>query len=374
MVNPDPQFWAGKRVFLTGHTGFKGAWLTLWLESLGAQVHGYALAADGAHNLFDTIDAGSRINSTIGDIREPEHLRNAMVAADPEILIHMAAQPLVRASYDDPTGTFATNVMGTVNVLEAARLCPALRAIVSVTTDKCYENREWLWGYREDEALGGHDPYSSSKACAELVSAAWRKSFFSVEENGPALATARAGNVIGGGDWAPDRLVPDTLAAFAVGQSVAIRNPLATRPWQHVLEPLSGYLILAEALWRQGAAVAESWNFGPSEEGAAPVHRIVEYLAGEWGAPFSKSAAEFDDVQARGWVPADGYHPHEAHSLRLDIAKAGAKLGWRPRWALGETLARIVTWHKAWLAGADMRAHCLAAIESYNSTQVPKEI
>lgn len=356
----DPNFWAGKRVFLTGHTGFKGSWLTLWLGAMGAEVYGYALAPGDEPNLFDLVDGGNGIVSTMGDIRDAAPLHAAFTAAEPDILIHMAAQSLVRSSYDDPAGTYATNVMGTVNVLEAARTCPSLRAIVVVTTDKCYENREWDWGYREDEAMGGHDPYSSSKGCAELVSAAYRNSFFAPAAEGPSLATARAGNVIGGGDWARDRLVPDALCAFAEGERVAIRNPLATRPWQHVLEPLSGYLVLAQALWGEGSDFAEGWNFGPRDEDARPVRWVVEQLAAHWGGN-------------AGWVEADGFHPHEAHSLKLDISKARARLHWRPRWTLEETVERIVAWQKAWLDGADMRAHCLSEIEAYTTEMTALE-
>ncbi|UVI40856.1 CDP-glucose 4,6-dehydratase [Qipengyuania spongiae] len=354
------EFWAGKRVFLTGHTGFKGSWLTLWLSAMGAEVYGYAFDPGDAPNLFDLVDAGRGITSTTGDIRDLASVRTSMAVAEPNILIHMAAQSLVRPSYDDPVNTYATNVMGTVNVLEAARACPSLRAAVVVTTDKCYENREWEWGYREDEAMGGHDPYSSSKGCAELVSSAYRNSFFSSAPNGLNLATARAGNVIGGGDWARDRLVPDALCAFAEGKRVAIRNPLATRPWQHVLEPLSGYLVLTQALWRKGSDFAEGWNFGPRDEDARPVRWVVEELATHWGGD-------------AGWVEADGFHPHEAHSLKLDISKARARLHWRPRWALEETVARIVAWQKAWLDGADMRAHCLTEIEAYTTEPTASE-
>lgn len=354
MVAVDPAFWAGKRVFLTGHTGFKGSWLTLWLTMLGAEVKGYALAPDTAPDLFSVARVDEGIQSEIGDIRDLETLRASMAAFDPEVVIHMAAQPLVLLSYEDPVGTYATNVMGTVHVLEAARRCPSLRAIVSVTTDKCYENREWVWGYREDEPMGGHDPYSNSKGCAELVSAAYRRSFFS-EAGGAALATARAGNVIGGGDWARDRLVPDILRAFQDGQPVSTRNPLATRPWQHVLEPLSGYLVLAQALWEEGEDYAEGWNFGPRDEDARPVQWIVEQMAERWGGD-------------AGWARAEGFHPHEARYLKLDISKARARLGWSPRWPLAATLERIVDWHKAWMGGADMRGHCLREIKDYSAT------
>lgn len=350
-VSIDPAFWSGKRVFLTGHTGFKGSWLSLWLSSMGAEVHGFSLAPDTEPNLFTVARVGGEVGTTIGDIRDAASARASMTAFDPQILIHMAAQPLVRLSYDDPVGTYATNVMGTVHVLEAARACPALRAVVSVTTDKCYENQEWPWGYRESEPMGGRDPYSNSKGCAELVSAAYRASFFAGPDSA-AVATARAGNVIGGGDWAVDRLIPDILKAFAQGIPVPVRNPLATRPWQHVLESLSGYLTIAQALWRDGQLFAEGWNFGPRDEDAQPVQAIVERMAASWG-------------EGAGWAQDPGDHPHEARYLKLDISKARERLGWRPRWTLDDALGRIIAWHKAWLAGADMRAHCLAEIDAY---------
>jgi CDP-glucose 4,6-dehydratase len=265
----------------------------------------------------------------------------------------MAAQPLVRLAYRDPVGTYATNVMGTVHVLEAARSISELRAIVCVTTDKCYENKEWAWGYREDEPMGGHDPYSNSKGCAELVSSAYRRSFFTGAD-APALATARAGNVVGGGDWAEDRLIPDILRAFGSAEPVPIRNPLATRPWQHVLEPLSGYLSLAEALWSGGQSYAEGWNFGPRDEDAQPVQRIVERMIERWG-------------EGASWAPDAGFHPHEARYLKLDISKARERLKWQPRWPLETTLAKIVDWHKGWMSGADMREHCLREIADYEA-------
>jgi CDP-glucose 4,6-dehydratase len=266
-VNPD--FWRGKRVLITGHTGFKGGWLSLWLQSLGAELQGLALAPPTAPSLFDEAKVGAGMASTIGDIRNYETVRACMVAFKPEVVIHMAAQPLVRLSYTEPVATYATNVMGTVHVLEAARHAGSVRAIVNVTTDKCYENREWVWGYREDEPMGGYDTYSNSKGCSELVTLAYRRSFF--QHSGIALGSARAGNVIGGGDWAADRLVPDILRAFERVEPVVIRNPTATRPWQHVLEPLSGYLALAEQLFQHGQAFAEAWNFGPRDEDARPV-------------------------------------------------------------------------------------------------------
>jgi CDP-glucose 4,6-dehydratase len=348
---PDPSFWAGKRVFLTGHTGFKGSWLALWLQAMGAEVKGFALAPATTPALFEVARVAEGMVSEIGDIRDLAAVRASMAAFDPQIVIHMAAQPLVRESYRDPVGTYATNVMGTVHVLEAARELSGVRAIVSVTTDKCYENREWVWGYREDEPMGGRDPYSNSKGCAELVSAAYRQSFFSGPD-APALATARAGNVIGGGDWAEDRLIPDILRAFDAGEPVRIRNPVSTRPWQHVLEPLGGYLTLAEALWTGGQESAEGWNFGPRDEDAQPVGAIVERMAALWG-------------DGANWTVDAGPHPHEARYLKLDISKARVRLNWQPHWALDDALGRIVAWHKAHAAGDDMRALCLGDIADY---------
>lgn len=347
----DPGFWAGKRVFLTGHTGFKGSWLSLWLQAMGADLTGFALAPPTSPALFDVANVAAGMTSIIGDIRDREALTQALVAADPEIVIHMAAQPLVRASYDDPVGTYATNVMGTVHLLEAVRAAPRVRACCVVTTDKCYENREWAWGYREDEAMGGHDPYSNSKGCAELVTSAYRRSFFQ-DGTGAAIGSGRAGNVIGGGDWATDRLVPDILRAVEQGEPVLIRNPLAIRPWQHVLEPLAGYLVLCQALHADPAAAAEAWNFGPRDEDARPVQWIVERMCDLWG-------------EGAGWTRDESVQPHEANYLKLDISKARAGLGWGPRWSLGEALARIVAWHRAWRAGEDMAARCHAEIAAY---------
>ncbi len=348
----DPAFWAGKRVFLTGHTGFKGSWITLWLQQMGAKVTGFALAPPTEPALFDVAHVSEGITSIIGDIRDREALEQALVNADPDIVIHMAAQPLVRASYDDPVGTYATNVMGTVHLLEAVRRAGNVRACVVVTTDKCYENREWVWGYREDEAMGGHDPYSNSKGCAELVTSAYRRSFFD-DRGKTAIASGRAGNVIGGGDWAVDRLVPDILRAVAANDPVLIRNPLAIRPWQHVLEPVSGYLVLAQALW-EDPSVAQAWNFGPRDEDARPVQWIVEHMCAAWG-----DGAE--------WVHDKSVQPHEARYLKLDISKAQERLRWRPRWTLAEALERIVAWHRAWLSGTDMRAYCLSELERFAS-------
>jgi len=346
-----PDFWKGKKVFLTGHTGFKGSWLSLWLQNMGADVMGYALAPPTTPALFDEAGVGEGMQSHIGDIRDLQAITRSMVEFGPEILIHMAAQPLVRLSYKQPVETYATNVMGTVHVLEAARQCPDLRAIVNVTTDKCYENREWEWGYRENEPMGGHDPYSSSKGCMELVTSAYRNSFFGNDQP-VALASARAGNVIGGGDWAEDRLIPDILTAFEKRQSVVIRNPQSTRPWQHVLEPLSGYLVLAENLWARGQEVAQGWNFGPKDEDARPVCWILEHMVDTWG-------------EGASWALNQNPQPHEAHYLKLDVSKARIHLHWSPTWSLETTLAYIVKWHRAWLNGNDVKALCLAEINAY---------
>lgn len=353
MATVNPQFWHGKRVFLTGHTGFKGSWLSLWLQSMGAQVHGFALVPPTEPALFTEARVAQGMTDTTGDVRDYTAVLAAMQACAPEIVLHLAAQPLVRHSYQAPVETYATNVMGTVHVLEAARQVSSVRAIVNVTTDKCYENREWVWGYREDEPMGGHDPYSNSKGCSELVTSAYRRSFF--QAAGIALASARAGNVIGGGDWAADRLVPDILRALEQRQPVTIRNPHSTRPWQHVLEPLSGYLVLAEQLFA-GRDVAEGWNFGPNDEDARPVNWIVEQMVDCWG-------------EGGNWQLDGGHHPHEAHYLKLDISKARARLGWKPRWSLATALEQIVEWHRAWLDKQDVRALCLKQIERYSATE-----
>ncbi|HEY0818010.1 MAG TPA: CDP-glucose 4,6-dehydratase [Rhizobacter sp.] len=355
----DAQFWRGKRVFLTGHTGFKGSWLSLWLQSAGAQVCGYALAPDTEPALFHIARVADGMTSITGDVRDLAAVQRAMNEFKPEIVIHMAAQALVRRSYQDPVETYATNVMGTVHVLEAARHAGgSVRCIVNVTSDKCYENREWVWGYREGEPMGGHDPYSNSKGCSELVTAAYRDSF--MRQAGIALASGRAGNVIGGGDWAVDRLVPDILRSFERKEPVRIRNPHAIRPWQHVLEPLSGYLLLAERLWQDGPAHAEGWNFGPNDDDARPVQWIVERMVSSWG-------------QGASWQVDAGEHPHEAHYLKLDISKARQQLGWRPRWRLDTTLDHIAAWHRAWLNRDDMHAFCLRQIEQYTQS-APKEL
>ncbi len=346
------EFWRGKRVFLTGHTGFKGGWLALWLADMGAEVHGYALTPPTEPNLFTVANLQARLaRSTIADIRDAAALAHAMQVAQPDIVFHLAAQPLVRYSYVAPVETYAVNVMGTVNLLEAVRQIPSVKAVVNVTTDKCYENREWAWPYRENEAMGGFDPYSSSKACSELVTAAYRRSF--LESADKHLASARVGNVIGGGDWAADRLVPDFLRALDAGQVLTVRSPLATRPWQHVLEPLSGYLILAERLFTEGQHFAEAWNFGPEEADARPVQWIVEYLCGQ--------------VRDTAWQCDASPQPHEANTLKLDSSKARAQLGWRPRWNLQTTLGMTLAWHQAWKQGSDMAAISAQQIQKYEA-------
>jgi CDP-glucose 4,6-dehydratase len=349
-VNTD--FWHGKRVFLTGHTGFKGGWLSLWLQSMGAEVHGYALRPPTKINLFEVADVcRGMASSTIADIREASKLHEAMQQAKPEIVFHLAAQPLVRYSYAQPAETYEVNVMGTVHLLEAVRATPGIKAVVNVTTDKCYENREWVWGYRENEAMGGYDPYSSSKGCAELVTTAYRRSF--LDQAGIALASARAGNVIGGGDWAEDRLIPDFLRAMDDGVTLRIRSPQSTRPWQHVLEPLSGYLTLAERLYAEGMPFAEAWNFGPSDEGARPVSWIVERLA-----------EIRRDVK---WQCDQAPQPHEANYLKLDSSKAKNRLGWQARWRLQTALQQTLDWHQSWRDGKNMQAVTLEQIAQYRA-------
>lgn len=354
-VLPAHAFWRGRRVFITGHTGFKGGWLTLWLQRMGAEVTGFALPPATTPNLFTLARIGEDMDFRIGDVRDAVALADAMRTARPEIVFHLAAQALVRAGYQAPVETYATNVMGTVHLLEAVRQTPSVRAVVIVTSDKCYDNREWLWGYREIEPLGGADPYSSSKACAELVTGAYRNAYFPPEryaEHGVAIASARAGNVIGGGDWAADRLVPDILRAIAAGEPARIRHPDAIRPWQHVLEPLAGYLILAERLTESGPAYAEAWNFGPAEDDAKPVRWIVERFTQAFG-------------EAASWQPDTAPQPHEAHALKLDSAKARARLGWRPRWNLTQALDAVVAWQCAYAAGEDLREVCGRQIDAY---------
>lgn len=337
-------------MFLTGHTGFKGGWIALWLSHLRAKVHGYSLPPPTKPSFFEEIQLQTRLaSSTIGDIRDLKSLSRAMHTANPSVVIHMAAQPLVRKSYSSPVETFATNVLGTVNVLEAARKAASLRAIVNITTDKCYENQEWVWPYRENDRLGGHDPYSSSKACAELATAAYRNSFLAPA--GVQLATARAGNVIGGGDWARDRLIPDFLRALDAGQTLKIRSPNAIRPWQHILEPLSGYLLLAEDLVKQGTEYADAWNFGPEESDAKQVSWILRHL--------SEQCPDFR------WELDVEPQPHEAGVLKLDSLKAKLALGWLPRLSLDEAIDLTCTWHQNWKAGANTLDFSLSQIVEY---------
>lgn len=345
----DAAFWKGKRVYLTGHTGFKGSWLALWLTEMGAIVKGYALEPPTTPSLFEEARVAEKLESQIGDIRDFETLKLSMVNFNPDILIHMAAQPLVRLSYKEPLETYDVNVMGTAKVLEVARSCEDLQAIVSVTTDKCYENKEWVWGYRENEPMGGYDPYSSSKGCVELLTSAYRRSF--MQEQGVGLASARAGNVIGGGDWAGDRLIPDILRAFEKNQPVVIRNPASTRPWQHVLEPLSGYLVLAQKLYEQPESFAEGWNFGPFEDDAKPVDWILNQMVDNW--------------KGSSWELDTNAHPHEAGYLKLDVSKAKARLDWHPTWRLKKTLEKIIQWHQAWLNEEDMQKACIVEINEF---------
>lgn len=354
-VAVNPAFWKNKRVLLTGHTGFKGSWLSLWLQSLDAHVVGYALTPPTEPNLFDIAKVSGGMESITGDVRDLVKLQAVFSEHKPEIVIHMAAQPLVRYSYIEPVETYSTNVMGTVNLLEAVRATDSVKAVINVTSDKCYENREWTWGYRENEAMGGYDPYSSSKGCAELVTAAYRNSYFSPEshpKHGVALASARAGNVIGGGDWAEDRLIPDIIRSIIQGQPVKIRNPRSIRPWQHVLEPLSGYLILAEKLYEVGSSFAQAWNFGPGDGGVKPVQWIVERMVHAWG-------------EEADWVLDSSAHAHEAYSLKLDCSKANALLGWSPAWSLEEALKNVLVWYRGFRDGDDMRSMTFQQISQY---------
>jgi CDP-glucose 4,6-dehydratase len=360
--------WRGRRVFLTGHTGFKGGWLALWLTQLGATVRGYALDPATEPSLFATARIGSVLDDLRGDIRDASTLDRALQDFAPEVVFHLAAQPLVRYSYEDPIGTLETNVIGTAKVLDAVRRTPSVRAVVSVTTDKCYENKEWVWPYRETDPLGGYDPYSSSKACAEIVSATFRQSYFPVHTLGQpnghsvAIATARAGNVIGGGDWSTDRLIPDLVRGFLSGQPVGIRHPHAIRPWQHVLEPLHGYILLAEKLLapdrHHAARYATAYNFGPSDTDARPVAWIAEQMTAFWG-------------NGASWVLDSAPTPHEAGYLKLDSSRAHADLGWHPHLSLQQALELLVGWYRAWQSGSDMHALTLTQIEQYRALLQP---
>lgn len=349
----NPIFWRGRRVLVTGHTGFKGAWLSLWLKSMGANVIGYALKTSTTPNLFEVANVGQGMQSIIGDIRNLDSILGTLTAAQPEIVFHLAAQALVADGYRDPVNTFATNVQGTVHLLESVRATPSVQVVVVVTSDKCYENREWLWPYREDEPLGGYDPYSSSKACTEIVTSAYSRSFLCDAKI--SVATARAGNVIGGGDWSPNRLIPDLLAAFAENRSAEIRRPDSIRPWQHVLDALAGYLILAQQISNK-PELSDGWNFGPEQSDCLPVGEIASRIATNWG-------------EGACWHKKAITYPHEANTLRLDISKARYALGWRPTWSIDEALRATANWHKAWLQTKDMKKYTLEQIKEFCSAK-----
>ncbi len=353
MINPN--FWQGKRVLITGHTGFKGSWLALWLQTLGAEVVGYALEAPTQPSMFELAAVAEGMTSILGDIRDLTHLQQVTSDFEPEVVMHLAAQPLVRKSYQFPVETYSTNVMGTVHLLEAVRQVGGVRAVVCVTSDKCYHNRNWVWSYREDELLGGYDPYSSSKACAELVTSAYRNSFFTPSGSATpptAIATARVGNVIGGGDWSEDRLVPDALRCLMQNKPLLVRNPHATRPWQHVLEPLNGYLMLTERLYADEQSFSEAWNFGSSDIYPKSVVWMVEQLIALWGSDIA-------------WELDKNSHPHEESYLKVDCSKAHTKLGWMPKLDVKTTLSWIVDWTKAFQAGADMRRYSQEQIHNF---------
>jgi len=350
-------FWRGRKVLITGHTGFVGSWLALTLIRQGAVVNGYALRPDTEPSLYSLGGIDQLLTDNYGDVRNLDDLKKTIFQSEPEVIFHLAAQPLVRRSYNDPVSTFATNVMGTVNLLESVRRCPSVRAVVVATTDKVYENREWIWGYRENERLGGKDPYSASKACAELATHAYSESFFPAgryTEHGVAVATARAGNIIGGGDWSEDRLVPDCLQALQQGSEMTLRHPYATRPWQHVLAPVEGYMRLAECLYKEGPAYGGAWNFGPDDRDVQTVGHVAERLRQLWGA--GEGLLKFD-MEKPGWP--------EAQALKLDSSKAAIRLGWRPRWDLHTALLKTVEWHKAYLQGANVAELCLRQIAEY---------
>jgi CDP-glucose 4,6-dehydratase len=356
----DRQFWRGRSVFMTGHTGFKGSWLTAWLTDMGANVTGYSLPAPTSPSLYDLAGIRGRLtDETLADIRDTAQLNQAMQKAQPEVVIHMAAQPIVLRSYDDPVDTFSTNVVGTAAVLDAVRRIDSPRVVINVTSDKCYENREWAWGYRETDPMGGYDPYSASKGCAELVASAMRSSFFNPKQqpgqHPAALASVRAGNVIGGGDWAEFRLIPDMMNALASGKPCIIRNPHSIRPWQHVLEPLSGYLLLAEKMWSEGHALADGWNFGPPEGNAQPVGWIADRLVSLWG-------------QGAQWQLEGKPGLHENVYLKLDISKARARLGWAPRWTLAVTLEKIVDWYRDYQASMPIGDVVTRQIHEYEAS------
>lgn len=356
-------FWEGKHVFITGHTGFKGSWLTLWLHTMGAKVTGYALPPPTDPNMFDLCRIDQLVASRIADVRDLGNIKASIAEARPEIVFHLAAQPLVRESYRDPAGTYGTNVLGTVNVLEGIRSCVGVKAFVNVTTDKCYENREWVWGYRENEPLGGYDPYSSSKACSELVTAAYRASYFNpgnYEAHGVGIASARAGNVIGGGDWAENRLVPDCIRSILKGERIRIRSPKAIRPWQHVLESLGGYLLLARKLYEEGPRFAGAWNFGPLEDDSKTVEWVVKKICERWGGGVSY---EIDP----------GPHPHEAHYLKLDCSKAKTDLCWKSRWNVELAIDKVIEWYTAYSSHGDLRMTSMGQIKEYANFAIGNE-
>lgn len=360
-------FWHGKHVLITGHTGFKGSWLTFWLNELGAKVSGISLAPETSDNAFTALDLEPRCaNHFLIDIRNREEVQGAIKSLNPEILFHMAAQPLVRRSYAEPLETYETNVMGTANVLMAARDCASLRSAVIVTTDKCYENREWAWGYRESDALGGHDPYSSSKACAEILTSSFRRSFFAVPgRNRIGLASVRAGNVIGGGDWSQDRLIPDLVRSTRTGDTMEIRSPMAIRPWQHVLSPLSGYLSLAEHLFTDPLKYSEAYNFAPADDDCVPVRTLIEMFESSWG-------------KSLPWRISDGPHPHESHFLKLDSSKARADLAWRPQWNLAQALTATAEWYRTYYeipgAMAALTRRQISAYSKINNLQAESRL
>jgi CDP-glucose 4,6-dehydratase len=353
-------FWKGRKVLITGHTGFKGSWLSLWLQHLSAEVVGYSLPPPTDPSLFESAGVAAGMRSIAGDVRDRSRLHECIGTFRPDIVLHMAAQSVVRTSYEDPAGTYATNVLGTVNLLDALRVLPGRAAIVNVTTDKVYRNNEWVWGYRESDALGGRDPYSSSKACSELVTQAFADSYFSDAGAEPTklIATARAGNVIGGGDWTPDQLVPDVVKAFHEGRQPVLRNPQSVRPWQFVLDCLAGYLTLAERLFVDGRSFAGAWNFGPAQDEAREVRQIVERLGQQWPL-------------ARGWRHDQGPQPHEAHTLKLDSTKANEMLGWRARLPLDESIDWIADWYTRYFDGMPARALCLEQIQRFESLATP---
>jgi len=352
------KFWDKKKVFITGHTGFKGSWLCLWLHSLGAKIKGYALKPPTNPSLYEIGHIGEILNSVIADVRDRETLTKEICEFQPEIVIHMAAQSIVRVSYKNPVETYSTNVIGTVNLFEAVRKCNTVRVVINVTTDKCYENREWIWPYRENEPMGGYDPYSNSKACSELITASYRYSFFNPQEyskHGVAIATARSGNVVGGGDWAPDRLVPDCIRSLLKGERILIRNPQAIRPWQHVLDPLYGYLILAQKLFKEGPVFGEPWNFGPEDRDAQTVEWLVNKICALWG-----EGASYEIDQRN--------HPHEANYLKLDCSKAKHRLKWYPKWNLEKAIEKVVEWVRAYKRGDNIKEICIKQIDEYNKT------